>query len=135
MQASSTRLGAALVVALLGAGCAQGPADLIAETSTLPATTEPQAVVRTATEREQLERDLDAMASRQSNAGQTAVDTLPSAMALSVIRQQQEEEARSLLEAATAVEPAPAAPAAPAAAAAPVPCDPAADPLCVPTVE
>jgi hypothetical protein len=119
-----------VALAILASGCAQGPADLIAEAPSGPAITEPQAPTLSIADRERLENDLDATASRQASAGRAAVDAVPTAMALSVIRQQQEEEARSLLEAATSVEPAPAA--APAAVPA---CDPAADPLCVPTVE
>jgi hypothetical protein len=131
MTASSiSRAAAALALALLASGCAQGPADIIESAAVGPAATEPQAPVLSAEERDRLARDLDDAASRQSSEGRAAADTLPSAMALSVIRQQQEEEARSLLDAATAGAGDVAAPSSESAPS----CDPAADPSCVPAV-
>jgi type IV pilus biogenesis protein CpaD/CtpE len=130
MTASSiTRAAVALALALLASGCAQGPADIIESAAVGPAATEPQAPVLSAEERDRLARDLDDAASRQSSEGRAAVETLPSAMALSVIRQQQVEEARSLLDAATAGAGEVTAPPGEAAPA----CDPSTDPACIPT--
>jgi hypothetical protein len=125
---SITRAAATLALVLMAAGCAQGPADIIESAAVGPAATEPQAPVLSVEERDRLARDLDDAASRQSSEGRAVSDTLPSAMALSVIRQQQEEEARSLLDAATASADDSPAPSGEAVTG----CDPTADPTCVP---
>lgn len=97
---------------LLVAGCAaSGPSDFVDLSANQPP---PPSAVRTADQRDKLERDLTALGNRQEAAGAAADNGLPSAMALAVIRQQQNEEARALLEAATPVPPADA-PAAPVA--------------------
>jgi hypothetical protein len=101
---------AAFPAVLLVAGCAaSGPSDFVDLAATQPAP--PPSAVRTAEQRDKLERDLTALGNRQEAAGAAADNGLPSAMALAVIRQQQNEEARALLEAAGPVPPA-AAPAA-----------------------
>lgn len=92
---------------LLLAACGTGPADFVAN---LPsqAITEPRAQVRTPEERAALEAELDSVGSRQAAAGRNAGSA--NALALEIIRQQQAEEARALLDAAEAsppVEPAP----------------------------
>ncbi len=111
--------GAAAAAILILAGCAQGPADFLADRlPALPGTADSQPVL-SPDDRDELARDLGAAADRNADEGRAAVGGLPSAMALTIIRQQQEEEARELLEGATA-EPVP-----------PV-CDPAVDPACVP---
>ena len=117
MTALNSRLRrAALAVvpaALLVAGCAaSGPADFVDLDAAQPAP--PPSAVRTAAQRDKLERDLTALGNRQEAAGAAADNGLPSAMALAVIRQQQNEEAKALLEAAGPVPPA-SAPAAPPA--------------------
>jgi hypothetical protein len=99
-------IAAGLLIGLALAGCAKGPADFMDEFTTVGASSLSTQPVRSPDERERLARDLDATAARQSSAGRSAGGTLPSAMALTVIRQQQEEEARALLEAATEVPPA-----------------------------
>jgi len=116
MTAFNSRLRrAALAVVpavLLVAGCAaSGPSDFVDLAATQPAP--PPSAVRTAEQRDKLERDLTALGNRQEAAGAAADNGLPSAMALAVIRQQQNEEAKALLEAAGPVRPAPAATPAP----------------------
>jgi hypothetical protein len=103
-----------LLAAIL-AGCASGPSDFV-DLATLDSAPPPPQV-RTEAQRSALEKDLAATGNRQAAAGAAADAGLPSAMALAVIRQQQNEEARALLEAAGPVPPAnapsPAAPACP----------------------
>jgi outer membrane murein-binding lipoprotein Lpp len=106
-----------IAVSAVLAGCASGPTDFAA----LPDQIAGPRSVRTEAERDRLEGDLQVTAARQASAGRAADDTLPSAMALAVIRQQQVEEARDLLQSAVDVEPAPLPP-----------CDPAIDPACTP---
>jgi hypothetical protein len=107
---------AAVLLALLAGACAQGPTDFVEGPIGGTAVAAP---TRTVAERDALVRDLDSTAARQSSAGRGADAGLPSAMALTILRQQQEEEARALLDAATAAEVPPA-------------CAGSADPACEP---
>lgn len=96
MKSSVFRLaGLAVLVACL-TGCASGPADF-ADLS-LPAPDPSATAVRDDADRVALERDLAARGDQLTASGKAADAGLPSAMALAIIRQQQAEEARKLLD-------------------------------------
>lgn len=89
---------AAVAFAGLVTACSSGPADYVnleqPVASTAPVT---DLRVRTDAQRSALERDLASTGNRQIAAGNAADAGLSSAMALTVIRQQQSEEAKALL--------------------------------------
>lgn len=96
MSSSLVSRAAAAALALLLSACASGPSDF-ADLRQPPSSPEAQAV-RDEAGRANLERDLAAQADRLAANGRAADAGLPSAMALAIIRQQQAEEARKLLE-------------------------------------
>ncbi|WP_181705618.1 hypothetical protein [Chthonobacter rhizosphaerae] len=99
---------AGLVLAL--AACGGGPSDYVQTTLPVADPAASAVPLRSETQQAALERDLKRLGSAQASAGRRADDKLPSAMALAIIRQQQNEEARKLLDAAGTVPPAGAQP-------------------------
>jgi heterodisulfide reductase subunit A-like polyferredoxin len=102
-------------IGLLLAGCASGPADIADAFASM--TVNETSAVKTEEERAALVSDLEQAGDRQASEGRAAASGLPSAVALSIIRQQQVEEARALLEESGSFEAA-------------EPCDPAVTPAC-----
>lgn len=96
MSFSLVSRSAAAALALLLSACASGPSDF-ADLHHPPSAPEAQ-TVRDQAQRANLERDLAAQADRLAANGRAADAGLPSAMALAIIRQQQAEEARKLLD-------------------------------------
>ncbi len=112
-----------LVAATVGlSACASGPADF-ADLSR-PAADPAAEIVKSEPQQAALAEELAAAGTRQASAGKAGDNGLSSAMALAVIRQQQMEEARKLLDGVSSF-PEPPVAAAPE-------CDPTVDPACPP---
>ena len=90
---------AAIMAAALAAlaACSSGPTDF-ADLSGLTGWNDAPTEVRSEAQKTALERDLTSTANRVQSAGDAAERIQPGALALAVVRQQQNEEARALLE-------------------------------------
>lgn len=100
--------GPLLACALLAA-CSSGPTDFV-DLATLNVETTGPSQVRSPASRAALTKDLTATGDRVAARGAAADNGLPSAMALALIRQQQNEDARALLAEANGRTVAPALP-------------------------
>ncbi len=103
---------AALALALLAAACSSGPTDFV-DLATTNVDATPPAQVRSPADKAAVARSLTAAGDRAASRAAAADDGLPSAMALAVIRQQQNEDAKALLAEASGSTVAPAKPACP----------------------
>lgn len=93
-----TRVATSIAAALLLAACGGGPSDYVETAAPVAEPAGSSVPLRTAAQQDALERDLANAGSAQASAGNRADASLPSAMALAIIRQQQNEEARKLLD-------------------------------------
>lgn len=98
---------AALAAVLFLAACSSGPTDFV-DVATVAGDDRAPPQVRSAAQQAELQKTLSASGTALAARGAAADDGLSSAMALTVIRQQQNEEARALLQEAGGM-PAPAA--------------------------